>query len=319
MAIGWIVGILLFCLMCFFIIYGAIMWYKGYDSLTYGRRSDEEAVKYKKKISNGILSIVLGVSCFFIFVCVPFSFYTVDTGEVAVIKNLGKVKDIREAGTYFDFWMTHSVTKYDAKVQNVPIVTAAYSSDAQTMSIEMNLQYQIYSDKVMEITKQYGSLEALQTRVQSVATERIKSVMSSYKAMDIIAKRAEMPALAEEAIRDAVDTDFHVQITTVAITNIDFSDAFEKAVEDKMIAEQAKLKADFENDTKLAKAKANAEAKVLEAEAEAKANELLQKTLTDKILHEMYLDKWDGKLPQVVAGEDTSMILPSYNTSSENK
>ena len=25
----------------------------------------------------------------------------------------------------------------------------------------------------------------------------------------------------------------------------------------------------------------------------------------------MYLDKWDGKLPEVVAGDDMSMILPS--------
>ena len=135
--------------------------------------------------------------------------------------------------------------------------------------------------------------------------------MSKYKAMDIIAKRAEMPALAEEAIRAAVDEDFYIKITTVAITNIDFSDAFEKAVEDKMIAEQAKLKADYENETKLAKAKADAEAKITTATAEAEANKLLEKTLTEMILREMYIEKWDGKLPEVMSGEDLSMILPA--------
>ena len=48
--------------------------------------------------------------------------------------------------------------------------------------------------------------------------------------------------------------------------------------------------------------------------AVSKANELLQKTLTDKILQEMYIDKWDGKLPQVVAGENASLMIPSINT-----
>ncbi len=306
MAIGWIIGIIVFLLMAGAAIFGGIQMYRGYEKKQYST----DVVLGKRWFKQGTLLVVLSVVLLFIFVTVPFSFYTVDTGEVAVVKYLGKVKDVREAGTYFDFWMTNNVTTYDAKVQNVPITTAAYSSDAQTMTIEMNLQYQIYSDKVMEITKQYGSLEALQTRVASVATERIKSVMSSYKAMDIIAKRAEMPALAAEAITNAVNEDFHVRITTVAITNIDFSDAFEKAVEDKMIAEQAKLKAEYENERKIAKAEADAKAKILAAEAESKANELLQRTLTDKILEEMFIDKWDGKLPEVMSGDNLSMILP---------
>jgi hypothetical protein len=47
------------------------------------------------------------------------------------------------------------------------------------------------------------------------------------------------------------------------------------------------------------------------AEAEKQANELLEKSLTDKILQEMYLDKWDGKLPQVVTDGNTMMQIPA--------
>lgn len=312
MAIGIILGVILFLLAAGAIIFGGIKMYRGYEEKYYGTKSDSVS-QGRKQFRSGVLSLLTGIVVFVVFIAVPFSFHTVDTGEVAVVKHLGKVKAVREAGTYFDFWMTNDIVSYDSKIQNVPIVTAAYSSDAQTMTIEMTLQYQIYSDKVMEITKQYGSLESLQTRVKSIVTERIKSVMSSYKAMDIIAKRAEMPALAEESIRNAVDEDFYIHITTVAITNIDFSDAFEKAVEEKMVAEQAKLKADYENESKIAKAEADARAKILAAEAEAKANELLEKTLTDKILEEMFIDKWNGKLPDVMSGDELSMILPQKN------
>ena len=128
--------------------------------------------------------------------------------------------------------------------------------------------------------------------------------------MNIIADRASMSPLVEEAIKKAIDEKFYVDIQTVAMTNIDFSDAFEKAVEEKMIAEQQQLKANYENETKIAKAKADAEAKVVAAEAEAKANDLLEKSLTDKILRQMYLEKWDGKLPQTVAGDSSTMLIP---------
>ena len=237
------------------------------------------------------LAGIMAIVCLLGFIFVPFSFHTVDTGVVAVVKHLGEARDVRTAGTYFDFWITESYQKYDSKVQNVDIVTAAYSSDAQTMDIQMTLQYQIMSEKVVEIAKQYGSLELLQNRIESIAVEKAKAVLSNSKAMDIIA-------------------------------NIDFSDAFEKAVEDKMIAEQNKLKADYENTTKIAKAEADAQsmlisaqaeaqAKIIAAEAEATANEKIEKSLTEKILREMYIEKWDGTLPSTVAGEDASILIPA--------
>lgn len=258
---------------------------------------------------SGTIAVVLAIVSALLFIFVPFSFHTVDTGEIAVVKRLGEAKYERTAGTHFDWWFMNSYQVYDAKVQNVEIATAAYSSDAQTMDIAMTMQYQIMSDKATEIAKQYGSLEALQGRIQAIATEKVKAVLSSHKAMDIIADRSAMSPAVEEAVRNAIGEDYYVNIVAVVLTNIDFSDAFETAVEEKMIAEQKQLKAEYENQTKVAQAEADAKAKLVAAEAEAKANELLEKSLTDKILQEMYLEKWDGKLPEVVAGDDTGIMF----------
>ena len=59
-------------------------------------------------------------------------------------------------------------------------------------------------------------------------------------------------------------------------------------------------------------AKAEAEAKKVAAEAEAEANRIIAESLTNEILDKILADKWDGKLPTVVAGADSSMgmILP---------
>ena len=119
--------------------------------------------------------------------------------------------------------------------------------------------------------------------------------------MDIISDRAAMSPAVEDAIRNAIGDGYFVNVVAVVLTNIDFSDAFEQAVEEKMIAEQLQLKAEYENQTKVAQAEAEAKAKLIAAEAEAKSNELLEQSLTDKILREMYINKWDGKLPTVVS------------------
>lgn len=193
----------------------------------------------------------------------------------------------------------------------MPIEAVTYSSDAQTMSVQMNVQFKIREDKALEIVKTYGTLEALTARISSIITEQPKTVLSTHTAMDIIANRGAMTPAVEDAIRKAIGDEYYVDIIKVTITNIDFSDAFEHAVENKMIAEQAKLQADYENEKKVASAKADAEAKILAAEAEAKANELLEKSLTDKILQDKYLDKWNGVLPSVVAGEDANLMIPT--------
>ena len=147
----------------------------------------------------------------------------------------------------------------------------------------------------------------LQNRIQSIVIEQTKAVLSSHKAMDIIANRSSVSPEVEKAIKEAVDSDYYVSITAVVLTNIDFSDAFEKAVEDKMIAEQAKLKAEYDNETKIAKAEADAKALLVAAEAEAAANELLTKSLTEQVLESKFYDKWDGKLPQVM-GEGSAIL-----------
>ena len=276
----------------------------------------------------GVLALLIGIALLITFIFVPFSFHTISSGEVAVVKHLGKIEGVKTAGTHYDLWATNRYVKYDTKVQNLETQTMAYSLDAQTMNINMTIQYQILSDKVVDIATQYGKLDVLQSRIESIALEKTKSVLSSHKAMDIIANRASISPAVEEAIKEAVGEEYYVDIVAVVLTNIDFSDAFELAVEEKMIAEQAKLKADYENETKVAKAAADAEAKLkaaqaeieiakaeaealmIAAEAEAEANKIIDESITDKIIDKIIADAWNGELPAVVGGEGNYM-LPS--------
>ncbi len=236
-------------------------------------------LSYKKKKSKSMrIGLAVALVGLILLVLIPGSIHTVQAGEIAVVKHLGEARDVRMAGTYFDFWLTESYDIYDAKVQNMEVMTQAYSKDAQTMDIVMTVQYKIDNSKVIDIANQYGSIEILANRIESIAVEKTKATLSSYSAMEIIETRSSISPQVETTIKLAVNEEYCVDIVAVVLTNIDFSDAFEKTVEDKMIAEQEKLKAEYEKETAIVNAqkelevtKLNAEATIEKARAEAEA------------------------------------------------
>lgn len=333
------------------------------------------------------VSLVLGI-------LIPGSFHQVEAGTVAVVKELGKIVDIRRPGTYFDFYMTRSYEVYDATVQQVKINTAAYSKDGQTMALEVYLQYQIQLDKLIVrdekgtilqsegIAGKYVTLDSLQARIETQTIEKTKAVMSSAEAMTIIQDRQTYSELVSTTVRNAIGPDYYVNVQDVILTNIDFTDEFEKSVEDKVVAEQDKQAAITRAEAQLEVAKLEAQKKIEEARGDAEAQKILAQataeaatykiielaktigydvnetylysvdgvetaynakqaetetviflgtkyvidvqtgpgvdkfnTLVEDYLQYLaYLEKWDGKLPEVVAGDDAlSIIVPNNN------
>lgn len=241
-------------------------------------RTDDDSNKLKKII----LGVVLVAISALTLVIVPGSIHQVESGQVAVVKVWGDAKEVRTPGIHFNFWLSHKYDYYDTTVQQSSIITQAYSQDAQTMDIELVIQFQIQKENAMKIATNYGGLELLQSRIETVANEKMKSVLSKKSAMTIIETRASVSPDVEVSIRDAITKDYYVDIISVVLTDISFSDAFEKTVEDKMIAEQEKLKAEYEKEKAIIQAeqalevaKLNAEAKLAEAKGEADALEAI--------------------------------------------
>lgn len=303
---NWLLGILFFVLMCVGI-----------------------GVCFIDHIAAKISGIAGAVISLLLFIFIPFSIHQVDAGQVAVVKVWGEAKEVRGAGMHFDFWLSHRYEKYDIKVQQAVIETQAYSSDGQTMDIELVIQYQIQSDKAIEIYKNYGGLEMLENKIETVSTEKMKSVLSQKSAMTIIETRATVSPDVEESIMSAITTDYYVNITSVVLTDISFTDTFEQVIEDKMVAEQQKLQAQYEKDkaiiqaeqelevakkqaeAQLEKAKKEAESELVLAQAEADALDIIQqawntipKEVRDVMLQEMAIENWNGELPDTMVGTE---------------
>lgn len=243
---------------------------------TYNRDSDEKSPLVV--LFSGIATFVASLG---LVITIPGSCHQVNTGEVAVVRHLGKIVNLRQPGTYFDFYFVNSYEIYDTKVQQDHILTAAYSKDGQTMELEVFLQYQIQSENIMKIATEYGSLEALQSRIETVAIEKTKMVMSMAEAMTIIQNRAEYSQGVNEEVRDGITDDYYVNVRDVVLTNIDFTDEFEKAVENKVIAEQEKQAAITKAEAELEVSKLEAQKKMEEARGNAEAQKIIAKATAE--------------------------------------
>lgn len=222
-----------------------------------------------------IISSISALVILILVILIPGSFHQIETGTVAVVRELGKIVDVREPGTYFDLYMIRSYEIFDTKVQQDHILTAAYSKDGQTMELEVFLQYRVQTNHIKEIATQYGNLDALQSRIETQTIEKTKAVMSSAEAMTIIQNRATFSNDVSQAVRDGISDDYYVDIKDVVLTNIDFTDEFEKSVEDKVIAEQQKQASITRAEAELEVAKLEAQKKIEEAKGNAESQKII--------------------------------------------
>lgn len=171
---------------------------------------------------------------------------------------------------------------------------------------------------VMDVAREYGSYEILETKLDNVVQERAKIVFAKYSAMTLLENRATLSIEVADEVKTLEEL-YHVNFTSVIVQDIDFSDAFEASVEAKMTAEQDALRAEQEKKTAVVKAEQEAEVAAIEAEAaiaraqgEAEAMRITREALQnmpDAYIQQMWIEKWNGELPAVQAGDSASVIV----------
>lgn len=206
------------------------------------------------------------------------SFGTVDAGERGVRVRLGNVVGQVEPGLYLKLPLVEKVKKMNVRTQSVvyerenPLASA--SADLQDVNIATVTNYHIDASKVMEVYKQYRTLEAFEESViRPAVRDTVKAVASQYPAGDLITKRPEFAEKVATKLNERL-TDTYVVVEQSNITDIQFSPSFSTAIEAKVTAvqnaEAAKNKLEqvkFEAQQQIEKAKAEAESIRIQAQA----------------------------------------------------
>ncbi len=282
-----------------------------------GRYREEEHRKHLFKklqfIVPLILIVLLGMSLFF------GSMNIVDQTEVGVVKTWGQVTGQLNPGVSFINPWVDSLTKYDTKVRSKDLTFASYTKDAQAIDVIVEVQYELPRENAMSVVSQFGNYDALEGKIGNVTEERIKVVLSQLSAMSLMETRSELSTNAMAEVQELEGT-FFINFVSVIVKDVSFSDAFEQSVEQKMTAEQAALKAEQDKKTAIINAEKDkevaalrAEQEVLVAQGEAEAMRIKKDALSsmpDAYIQQLYLEKWDGKLPQIVTEGSGLMIAP---------
>lgn len=244
----------------------------------------------------------------------------VDQTEVGIVRTFGTVTGTMSSGIHFVNPISQKVSMYDLRIHVREAAFATYTKDAQPVEVSVEYQYEPQTDRMMEIASQYGSYEILETKIAKVVEERTKIVIARYSAMPLLENRSNLSFEVDEEVAKLEDT-FPVHFTSVVVANLDFSDAFEASVEAKMTAEQDALRAEQEKKTAVVKAEQAKEVAAIEADAaiakakgEAEAMKITKEALSsmpNEYIQSMYLEKWDGKLPQIVTEGSGLMLTPS--------
>lgn len=266
---------------------------------------------------------------------IPGCFATVPTGHTGILTTFERVEDqTLEAGLHFIApWQ--KVIPMDNRTQKVTSEMPCFSSDIQEVSVNYSINYQISKENAQNIYKSIG-VNYYDTVISPRVQQAVKSVIAHYTAESLIASRDEMTGKIRDALKPELES-YNIILVNTAVENIDFSDAFTNAVEEKQVAEQEKLKAktqqeqlEIEQKSKaerdkiaadaaanVARIQAEAEKDVLQIQADAAEyagkkdaaiNDALRASLDEKLLRYYEIKQWDGKLPLYYMGEDGTVL-----------
>ena len=263
---------------------------------------------------------------------------TVQTGYTGIVTTFGKVEDVTlEAGLHFKSPFQR-IIPMDNREQKSTFNTEAFSSDIQQVQITGSNNYAINKKTAMNLFKEVGT-DYFNKLVYPRMLEITKGVFSKYTAENLVANRQKL----SESIREGLDNEldeYGINVISVSIENLDFTDAFTDAVEAKQVAAQKKLQAEIEQnqmtmetqqqaerkrinaeaEANVAKINADADAYALQvrSEAEAEANKKIAESLTENLIRFNEIKNWDGKLPTYMSGQGGTTI-PVLNLGGETE
>jgi regulator of protease activity HflC (stomatin/prohibitin superfamily) len=165
--------------------------------------------------------------------------------------------------------------------------------------------------------------------VRPVVRSAIRDAVSQFGVEEIVStKRAELEQMISETIRQGLAAN-NLMMDDFLLRNIRFSDEYAAAVEQKQIAEQLALQAQFvveqrkqeaeqarqvaqgQADAVVIAAQGEAQAILLKAQAQAQANDVLAKSLTPELLTYTYINKLAPNVQVMYLPSGTPLLLPS--------
>lgn len=250
----------------------------------------------------------------------------VDSSEVGIkfnkltLTDQGKLDASPVTGYIMYNPITTSVFTYPTYVQRVDYKPFTVNTkDAAIFTMDPTMAYYLNRGKAVDVFFKYRkSLEEIQEGyMRTVIYDAYRVTANSYTSDELMSNRAKF----ESEVRIMLDS----ALTNEGFTVTEFTsqitppESLQQMIDEKNKAVQASLKAEnevkkAEADAKIAVARAEGEAKAMKIKADAEAyyNRTISASLSQMIIQEDFIEKWDGKLPSYMMGNSSNVmkVLP---------
>ena len=270
-------------------------------------------------------TIIGGVVALLVVVVAWGAWVIVESGHVGVVRTLGEVQPVAlSEGFHFKKPFVDDVVELDVRLRKAESDASAASKDLQVVSTKVAVQYSLLGDAMPMTYQRIGPRADVVERnvIYPAILESVKAITAQYTAEELVTKRADVKVQIQQAIAGNIDVTLQqkdvagaIALANVAITDFEFSAEFNRAIEEKVRAEQEALKAENEKVRRVTQAEAAAAERTLAADAEAYQIEVESKARADAIRREAealkdnpnliqlrIAEKWDGQLPQFSGG-----------------
>ena len=242
--------------------------------------------------------MAIGLTIAVLLICIIASaVYTVKSGERALVFTWGKLTSVSGEGFHFKMPVAQEINIVDIRVQRTDAPAEAASKNMQSVKTVITVNYRLDAAKLIELYSTVG-LDVENKVISSRVQEVVKAAVARYTADELLVKRETIKdEISESLTRQLAQYFIIVEFGGVQITNFSFSKEFDRAIEEKQVAEQKALTA--KND--LERIKVEAEQQVAHAQGQAEAIRIQAEAIRaqggKEFVQLKAIEKWDGELP----------------------
>ena len=293
----------------------------------------------RKSLGGIATAVIIALVVIVLFVCTV----RIPAGYVGVVYNMnGGISDRTLTQGFHVISPTQNVTTYSIGIEQSYLTASkdgdssddesfeVPSNDGKGLTVDMTFTYRYDADRVADTFTRFKSQSGKDVKNSFIKPNIMswtKEVTAKYSVIDLLGdKRATLNSELTDYLKQKFEP-YGIVIESVSLINIDPDEETRSAVQKKVNAQQdlelakieqqtANVNAEKEKEVAITKAnqeketaQINAEAKLIEAQAQADANRLISQSLTPELIRQQMYDKWNGKLPTVQSGNDSSVIV----------
>lgn len=292
----------------------------------------------------GVLAVA-GVIAVALLALVFTSWRNISPGYVGIVFN--KANHDVNAGAQRPGWafinpFTEAIQEYPVTIQTYSMLQKSsegavsgddsikvQSNEGQQINVDAVIQYQVIMEEAGQLYQDWGGADITTVEdrvVRQYTRSQVPVTASKYGWEEITSTKREQ---INKELSATLTTEFqkrHIRLISFAVREVHLPDQLQKALEQKITAQQAaeqqkyqleQSKVKAQQDVAEATGRANAleasaqgeaQATLTRAKAQAEANLQLSKSLTPELIRYQQLQKWDGKLPVFSGSSATPFI-----------